>query len=36
VEISGDIIPTFELVEANGKFCGEKENTKKFLKSLTD
>jgi len=36
VGISGDIIPTFESMEAIGKFCGEKENTKKSPKSLTD
>jgi hypothetical protein len=36
VGISGDIIPTFESMEAIGKFCGKKVNTKKFPKSLTD
>jgi len=36
VGISGDIIPTFELVEANGKLYGKKVNTKKSSKSLTD
>jgi hypothetical protein len=34
--MSGDNFPTCESMEAIGKFCGEKENTKKFPKSLTD
>lgn len=36
VGISGDIIPTFELVEANGKLCGVYFFTTKSSKILTD
>jgi hypothetical protein len=36
VGISGDIIPTFESMEANEKLYGKKANTKKLPKTLTD